>query len=30
MLDQEVRGMDSLKNFGSLLFDGYTPEWEKK
>jgi len=30
MLDAEVRGLDSLKEFGGLLFDGYTPEWENK
>ena len=29
-LDEEVRGVELLKQFGSLLFDGYTPEWEKK
>ena len=26
-LDNEVRGMDNLRYFGSLLFNGYTPEW---
>jgi len=30
MLDSEVRGIDSLKSFGDLLFDEYVPEWEKK
>ena len=29
-LDDEVRGIDSLKVFGGMLFNGYTPEWEKK
>lgn len=29
-LDDEVRGMDSLKVFGDMLFNGYKPEWEKK
>lgn len=31
-LDEEVRGMDLLRNFGVMLFNGYTPEWaqEKK
>lgn len=28
-LDQEVRGLDLLKQFGELLLSGYTPEWEK-
>lgn len=28
-LDNEVRGIDSLVNFGDLLFNGYHPEWEK-
>ena len=28
-LDDEVRGMESLKHFGTLLFNGYKPEWEK-
>ena len=28
-LDEEVRGIDLLKHFGSLLFEGYKPEWEK-
>lgn len=28
-LDNEVRGIDSLKHFGSMLFNGYKPEWEK-
>ena len=28
-LDDEVRGMESLKYYGSLLFNGYKPEWEK-
>ena len=27
-LDQEVRGIELLKQFGGLLFDGYKPEWE--
>ena len=26
-LDNEVRGLDSLREFGALLFKGYTPEW---
>ena len=26
-LDQEVRGLDLLKHFGTLLIEGYTPEW---
>ena len=26
-LDNEVRGLDCLKHFGKLLFEGYTPEW---
>lgn len=30
MLDAEVRGIDNLKMFGGLLFNGYTPEWEEK
>jgi len=30
MLDSEVRGIDNLKMFGGLLFNGFTPEWEKK
>jgi arsenite-transporting ATPase len=29
-LDNEVRGMDLLKEFGGLLFNHYVPEWEKK
>ena len=29
-LDNEVRGVDNLKLFGGMLFNGYTPEWEKK
>mgnify|MGYP000141131101 FL=1 len=29
-LDQEVRGIELLKQFGGLLFNGYVPEWEKK
>lgn len=29
-LDDEVRGIESLKVFGNMLFDGYKPEWEKK
>lgn len=28
-LDEEVRGVELLKQFGTLLFEGYTPEWEK-
>lgn len=28
-LDNEVRGMDNLRHFGKLLFEGYTPEWQK-
>ena len=28
-LDNEVRGVESLKAFGKLLFEGYKPEWEK-
>lgn len=28
-LDQEVRGMDLLKHYGKLCFEGYKPEWEK-
>lgn len=28
-LDQEVRGVELLKQFGTLLFEGFTPEWEK-
>ena len=28
-LDQEVRGIELLKQFGGLLFNGYKPEWEK-
>jgi len=28
-LDQEVRGMDLLKQYGKLCFEGYKPEWEK-
>jgi len=27
-LDNEVRGLDNLKHFGKLLFEGFTPEWE--
>ena len=27
-LDNEVRGLDNLRLFGKLLFDGYTPEWQ--
>lgn len=26
-LDNEVRGIDNLRYYGSLLFNGYTPEW---
>lgn len=29
-LDNEVRGMDNLRHFGKLLFEGYTPEWQKE
>ena len=29
-LDEEVRGHELLSNFGNLLFNGYTPEWQKK
>lgn len=29
-LDDEVRGIESLKMFGQLLFNGYTPEWQQK
>ena len=29
-LDNEVRGVDNLRLFGGMLFNGYTPEWEKK
>jgi len=29
-LDDEVRGIEALRTFGGLLFNGYTPEWEKK
>ncbi len=28
-LDNEVRGLDNLRLFGKLLFEGYTPEWQK-
>ena len=28
-LDEEVRGVELLKAFGTFLFDGYKPEWEK-
>ena len=28
-LDNEVRGMDCLRHFGKLLFEGYTPEWQQ-
>ena len=28
-LDNEVRGLDSLREFGGLLFKGYKPEWQK-
>ena len=28
-LDQEVRGLDLLKQFGGLLLKGYKPEWEE-
>jgi len=30
MLDNEVRGVPLLKEFGELLFKGYVPEWEKE
>jgi arsenite-transporting ATPase len=26
-LDEEVRGVHSLKAFGKLLFEGYKPDW---
>ena len=29
-LDNEVRGLDNLRLFGKLLFEGYTPEWAQK
>ena len=29
LLDEEVRGMDGLRGFGKLLFEGYKPEWEE-
>ena len=29
-LDNEVRGMDNLRHFGKLLFEGFTPEWEQE
>jgi len=29
-LDEEVRGIELLKSFGTLLFEGYTPDWEKE
>ena len=28
-LDDEVRGVASLKHFGKLLFNGYVPEWQQ-
>lgn len=28
-LDNEVRGVESLRLFGGMLFNGYTPEWQK-
>ena len=28
-LDNEVRGLDNLRLFGKLLFNGYTPEWQQ-
>ena len=28
-LDEEVRGVELLRAFGKLLFEGYKPEWEK-
>ncbi len=28
-LDNEVRGLQSLREFGQLLFKGYKPEWQK-
>ena len=29
-LDDEVRGIASLKRFGKLLFEGYVPEWKQE
>ena len=29
-LDQEVRGVELLKQFGGMLFNGYSPPWDKK
>ena len=28
-LDEEVRGLDLLRAYGTMLFNGYKPEWEK-
>lgn len=28
-LDNEVRGVESLRLFGTMLFNGYTPEWKQ-
>ncbi len=28
-LDEEVRGISRLREFGGLLFNGYVPEWEQ-
>ena len=28
-LDQEVRGVELLKQFGGMLFNGYIPPWQK-
>ena len=29
-LDDEVRGVDNLRVFGNMLFNGYEPEWAKE
>ena len=29
-LDNEVRGVENLRIFGGMLFNGYTPEWMKE
>ena len=29
MLDNEVRGIECLKEYAALLVDGFVPEWEK-
>ena len=29
-LDNEVRGVDNLRIFGGMLFNGYTPDWMKE